>query len=86
LYLTALSRDNLWHTSEFSENFPVPLPVGGEEDLAVLERRTIPPTERVKVYDPSGRLIYEGTYGEFRGRKGVFFVLTGAGVFPVLRR
>jgi len=81
LYLTALSRDNLWNTSEFSENLPVPLPVGSSDDLYVSEGKTPAlPYGEVEVYDPSGRLVFRGDMKAFKGRKGVYFVVSGGKV------
>ncbi len=74
LFLTALSRDNLWNTSEFSENFPVPTPVGGDGELAVSERPGGRVQGEVRVYTPSGRLVFRGNLEDFRGR-GLFFVV-----------
>lgn len=81
LYLTALSRDNLWNTSEFSENLPVPLPVGSSGELVVHESGAIDYTYgEVEVYDPSGRLVYRGNLKGFRGSRGVYFVVSGGKV------
>ncbi len=85
LFLTALSRDNARNTSEFSENFPVPTPVGGDGELVVSERSGFPSSGNVRVYSPSGRLLFRGKLKNFRGR-GVFFVVEGDRSLRLIRR
>ena len=85
LFLTALSRDNLWNTSEFSENLPVPTPVGGGEELAVSEESREPVRGEVRIYSPSGRLVFRGNLQDFKGR-GVFFVVGSGRSFRLIRK
>jgi len=85
LYITSISTDPEGNTSEFSENFPLPVPVGESDELGVSEFvRSPKPDAHVRIYGADGRLIFTGRYGDFTGR-GVLFVVEGGRVIKVLR-
>lgn len=80
--ITALSRDNLMNTSEFSQNYPLPSPLNFGDELSISE--SFMKIGDVSVYSIDGRLIFKGKVDEFRGKAGIYFIKTQKGTFKII--